>query len=429
MSLRRQLLGNVRWIVAILLLMAGALASLGYILSQQNLSFPWQDRYTAFAELAQTNGLEPGLGQSVNVAGVRVGTIRGTELEDGRAVVELEIDPEKLPRLYRDARATLIPTTALKDLRIDLVPGTREAGELPDGGRIPVARTTSPIDADELLSALDGDTREFFRVLVAGTDRGLDGRGKDLRRLLKALGPTAEQLRPVGRTLAARRAELERLVTNLAKISSTIGTRDRELASLVSSAAATVGTLAEEQDALDRSLVELPSTLQAVRGTLKRTPAFSDTARTALTALQPSVEQLPGVLDATAPVAAASAPIIRDALRPLARDAQPVARDLRVAVPKLDAVTPSLTNAFRTLTYLTNELGHNPPGSDEGFLHWAAWALHNTNSMLANEDANGPSVRGIALVDCDSPFTRTPELAALMEVVIGALPTCPGKTP
>lgn len=425
MSVRRQLLGNVRWIACIALLVAGALVSIGYILSHQNLSFPWQDRYTVYAELAQTNGLEPGLGQSVNVAGVRVGTILSTDLEDGRAVVKMEVDPAKLPHLYNDARATLIPTTALKDLRIDLVPGTRSAGELPDGGRIPIARTTSPIDADELLSSLDGDTREFLRVLIAENARGLRGRGQDLRRLLKTLGPTAEQLRGVTATLAARRQNIERLVTNLAKVSGAVGRRDRELAGLVSSANATVGSLAREQDALDASLRELPSTLTAVRGTLKRTPAFATTATRALTALQPSVEKLPRTLDAVAPVARETAPIIRDALRPLARDTQGVAADLRPTVRRLRAVTPALTNAFRVLTYLSNEAAYNPPGDDEGFLHWAAWAVHNTNSILSEQDANGPYVRGVAVVDCNS-LTRSPALDQLASLVLGALPSCPG---
>lgn len=428
MSLRRQLLGNVRWIVAIGVLVVGALLSLGYILSQQHLSFPWQDRYTIYAELRQANGLEAGLGQPVNVAGVRVGTIRGTELEDGRAVVELEIDPGELPRVYRDARAVLIPTTALKDLRIDLVPGRASAGVLPEGGRVPVARTTAPIDADELLSALDGDTREFVRVLLAEGHRATAGRGSDLRDLFRAIGPTAQQLQGVTRTLSRRRDGLERLVTNLARLSGSIGRRDADLAALVGSAGATVGALAREQEALDESLAALPGTLQAVRGTLKRTPAFTRAATGAVTALQPSIDRLPAALDAAAPLAREAGPAVRDDLRPLARDAQPAADDLRRIVPDLAAVTPSLSTAFRVVTYLVNELGHNPPGDDEGFLHHVAWALHNTNSVLTGDDANGPVVRSLPVVECDSVLHQ-PGLAPLAQLLVGTLPVCPQGEP
>ncbi|MTD47758.1 hypothetical protein GKE82_26535 [Conexibacter sp. W3-3-2] len=82
--IRRQLRDNVRWIIVIAVLCAGAALSIGYILSQQNLTFPWENRYVIHAEFATTAGLEPGLGQPVNVAGVRVGTIRDVRLK-GRA--------------------------------------------------------------------------------------------------------------------------------------------------------------------------------------------------------------------------------------------------------------------------------------------------------------------------------------------------------
>lgn len=426
MSLRRQLRANRAWILAIALLAVAASASLAYILANQHLTFPWQDRYRVYAEFSAVNGLEPGLGQPVNVAGVRVGTIRGTTLRDGHAVAELEIDPGKLPRLYRDARAQLIPTTALKDLRVDLVPGSPRAGALPEGARIAVARTTSPIDADDLLSALDGDTREFLRVLIAEGDRATDGRASDLRALLKAMGPTAEQLRGVTQHLARRHHSVERLVTNLAQLSRAVGSRDRELATLIARSSEVVGELSDQHDALDRSLVQLPATLRAVRGTLVRAMPFSRQARAALTALQPSVERLPRTLDATAPLARASGPIIGHKLRPLARDAQPAAADLRAAVPRLDALAPHLTNVARVLVHATNELGYNPPGKDEGFLHHIAWALHNTNSILTSADANGPVVRSLVLVACDAVL-RDPALAPLADLLFGTLPSCPER--
>jgi phospholipid/cholesterol/gamma-HCH transport system substrate-binding protein len=430
MSLRRQLAENARWILAIALLVVLAGISVGYILSQQNLSFPWQDRYRIKAEFSRAAGLERGLGQPVNVAGVRVGTILDTVLEDGRAVAEMEIDPAKLPAVFRDARATLVPTTALKDLRIDIAPGTRETGRLPDGGRIPVARTSDPIDADDLLSVLDADTRDFFRVLVVEGARGTEGRGNDLRRLLKATRPTAEQLRGVSRTLAERHREVRRLVSNLARISAAIGRRDTELADLVGGAEATVGALAAEQAAIEEALVELPGTLAAVRGTLERTGPFARTAAGALDALQPAVDRLPATLDAAAPLAREAAPILRTQVRPFLRDGQPLLRELQAVVPALQEATPYLSSVVRMLTHLSNLVAHNPEGDDEGFLFWGAWAIHNTNSILSTSDANGPAVRGLAVLDCDSVLAQPGPIGTLTGLLGGTLPACPqGGTP
>lgn len=415
-----------RWIAAIAALVATATASIGYVLSQQHLSFPWSDTYEIEAEFAAAAGLEPGLGQPVNVAGVRVGTIRDVGLREGRAVARLEIERDELPRVWRDARAVLIPTTALKDLRIDVVPGSPAAGELPDGGRIPIARTTPPLDADDLLSALDADTRELFGALVAETDRGLDGRGADLRELLRRTGPTARQLGRVTRSLTRRRAELRRVVGNLALIAEAVGREDADVLRAVEGAHATVEALAAEQASLERAVAELPPTLETARRTLRRLPAFGDGAQRALQAVDPVLERLPAALDAVAPLLRQGPPILRERVRPLVRAARPVARDLRVLAPKLDRVTPYLSSAFEVLTYAVNELGFNPPGDDEGLLYWVAWATHNVNSVMSSGDAHGGVVRSINLLSCASFANALPQLTpALGQLLGGAAASCP----
>ena len=51
------------------------------------------------------------------------------------AVVELKIQDKYKP-IYRDAKMLLRPKTGLKDMFVELDPGTQAAGELPEGGRI-----------------------------------------------------------------------------------------------------------------------------------------------------------------------------------------------------------------------------------------------------------------------------------------------------
>ncbi|MTD47759.1 hypothetical protein GKE82_26540 [Conexibacter sp. W3-3-2] len=324
----------------------------------------------------------------------------------------------------------LIPTSALKDLRIDIVPGHAAAGRLREGATIPIARTAPPIDADELLSALDGDTRSFRAVLLGESGRATAGRGNDLRALLRAVGPTAAQLRGVARTLARRNREVRRLVTNLAAISRTVGPRDADLGRVVQGAAATVEAVAGQQRSLDRALQQLPGTLRTVSGTLAQIPSFGDEASASLRALRPAIERLPGALDAAAPLAREAGPIVRTQLRPAVRELQPLARDLHALTPDLSRVTPSLTSAFRVLTYTVDELAFNPRGDDEGFLYWVAWSAHNLNSVVSGGDAHGAFIRAIALIDCDS-LTGSPLLVGLgvQAVLGGVVPTCPKARP
>ena len=83
-------------------------------------------------------------------------------LEDGRAVVNMQIKDEYKP-IYKDATILLRPKTGLKDMILALDPGTRGAGELEEGGRVTVANTLPDVNADEVLSTLDADTRAYLR--------------------------------------------------------------------------------------------------------------------------------------------------------------------------------------------------------------------------------------------------------------------------
>lgn len=421
--LRRQIERYGRWLLAIAGLAAIAFVAFGYILSQQNLTFPWQERYIVKAQFSSAPGAGGGLGQPVNVAGVEVGKVLGTELVDGLSVAELEIDPAKLPAVYRDARAMLVPRTPLKDMQVEVSPGTPSSGALPDGGVIPVGQTTPVVDSDELTAALDADTRDFFRLLIGDFERGTRGRGRDMRRLFRALGPTAEQAQRVTKVLADRDRELERLVHNLAVITQVTGRRDDELAGLVQDASTTVGALAREERALGASIEKLPATLSAARRTLDNATPFANELGAAATALQPTARRLPATLRAAAPLVKESGPTIRDRIRPFVRDAQPLVEDLRAATPALLETAPDLTNAAQVLNYVVNELAYNPPGDDEGYLYWVAWLTHNVNSVFSVGDAQGPLIRGLALFDCESAAANA-ALAPVLALLSGPLPEC-----
>ena len=60
---------------------------------------------------------------------MKVGEIGKVTLHDGRARIELEIDRDKLPAVYANARALLRPKTGLKDMSVDLDPGDAERAQ------------------------------------------------------------------------------------------------------------------------------------------------------------------------------------------------------------------------------------------------------------------------------------------------------------
>lgn len=421
---RRTIRDNKGLVGAILLLVAVSLVCGSYILIQQRLPVPFDDRYTVRAEFAASTGLVPGLGQPVNVSGVKVGQVASTELRDGRALVSMEIDPEKLPSISKRSHAMLVPRTPLKDLQIELDPGERGEDPLPENGIIPVARTSPPIDSDELTAALDADTRRFFEVLVAEGGRGLDGRGTDLRELFRTIEPTAEQLGTLARALKGRRGALRGLVHELSLVSDAAGSRDRDLARLVRAGDETLGALAAEERSLRTSVRDLPGTLAATRRSLDRLEGFTEELRPTLEALLPATRKLPAALASLAPVAAQGPAILRDRIRPLVREARPLARDLAPTTKDLRTVSPDLVSSFQVLNYVVNELAYNDPNSDdEGYLYWLAWFTNNAASFLSTQDAHGSAWRGLLLVNCGT-FTASPPLQELASTLLGALPVC-----
>ena len=169
----------------------------------------------------------PGQGQTVRVAGVKVGDIATVEIEDGVAVVEADIDKEYKNLITDEATALLRPKTGLKDMFIEVDPGHGEP--LEDGGRIAVSNTSPDIDQDEFFDALDADTRDYLKLLINGAGKGLEGRGDDFREVLKRFEPLHRDIARVNTAVAERRRNLARLVHNYSLLVDELGDKDEEL--------------------------------------------------------------------------------------------------------------------------------------------------------------------------------------------------------
>src|SRR5918998_2302317 len=74
----------------------------------------------------------------VRLAGVNVGKVKKKELNKGGATttVELEIEERYAP-LRDDTRATLRQKTLLGETYVELAPGSKDAEDLKEGGRLP----------------------------------------------------------------------------------------------------------------------------------------------------------------------------------------------------------------------------------------------------------------------------------------------------
>jgi phospholipid/cholesterol/gamma-HCH transport system substrate-binding protein len=386
----------------------------GYILSNQRLRFPLiEDKpYKVKVELPDAQAVQPGQGQTVRTAGVEIGQIGEVELEDGKAVVTLELKKKYRDYIKRDATVLLRTKTGLKDMFVEVDPGTGEP--IPEGGRVPVNNTAPDVDPDEILSALDTDTRDYLKLLVSGAGKGLKGRGSDLQETFARLGPLNRDLNKVTTSIARRRENLSRLVNRYGLLQEELATKDKEIVGLVRSSNAVFEALASQDLQISESVRRLPSTLRQTQATLAKVDTFSDRLSPALNALRPAVRRLPTTNREVLPFLREATPRIENQLRPFARIARPYTRDLGAAARDLSAAAPDLTTSFSKLNRLVNIGAFNPGGAEgltgnnrrdrdrqEGYLYWTGWLGQNTTSLFSTADAQGP-IRRIALggVNC-----------------------------
>jgi len=160
--------------VGVAILVLGAVAT--YLAFSKEI--PFRDHYTVRAVFKTANNLR--VNSPVRVAGIDVGKVTGIErIERGgqSAVVEMRISDQGLP-LHDDAELKIRPRIFLEgNFFVDVRPGSPSAPTVGDGDTIPINQTSAPVQLDQVLTALQDDTREDLKVLLAELSEGLDGEG------------------------------------------------------------------------------------------------------------------------------------------------------------------------------------------------------------------------------------------------------------
>jgi phospholipid/cholesterol/gamma-HCH transport system substrate-binding protein len=402
-----------------------------YILSNQRLRFPLVEEkpFVVNAEFSTAQAVTAGQGQTIRVAGVRIGDIGAVELKDGRAVVQMLIDPEYADMIHTDARAMLRPKTGLKDMFVDLEPGSDDAPLVKEEYTIPIASTLPDVNPDEIFSALDADTRDYLKLLVNGAGRGLEGRGGDLREVFRRFEPTHRDLALVNQQVAKRRENLRRLIRNLNLLNGELARNDDDLAKLISESSTALSAFAQEEANISDAVGELPSAPKETTGTLTKVERLGKALGPAAQALRPAARALDDANEAIAPFAREAAPLLREDIRPFVRESRPIAQDLRPSARRLARATPDLEDAIHVLNRFVNMAAFNPNGREpkedddrqEGYLFWAAWLQHIGASVFSTADAHG-SFRPVTLAAPCQTFKQIVAGRPELEFLLGVTP-------
>jgi ABC-type transporter Mla subunit MlaD len=359
----------------------------------------------------------------VRIAGVNVGSVTAVEAEGDNAEVTMTLKDEALP-IHEDAVATIRPRLFLEgNFFIDLKPGTPSAAELDEDGEIPITQTSTSVQIDEVLAALQSDTREELKGLLSGYGTALsyepsaadDADQEPISRGKTGAQALADSLRfggDAGRgtaivneaLLGEDEHDLSGLIRAQRDVFKELGPVEAELQGLITAFNTTAGALAQEQDNVRATIRELGPTFEAARPSLAHLNEALPPLRAYALALKPGVAELPDLIDAATPwLGAANDLLAQDALGGLAeelrRGAPVTAEATKAALPLMAelsdlsrCVTDNLDPSFDTVI----SVDPNIPAaqSQPAYLDFLDSAV-NTSGAAASFDGNGSYLRSL----------------------------------
>jgi phospholipid/cholesterol/gamma-HCH transport system substrate-binding protein len=322
---------------------------------------PFTRPYQVKAVFQSSNSLRPD--SPVRIAGVEVGKVKKVEAQEGtdNAVVTMSIEDSGLP-LHEDASAKIRPRIFLEgNFFVDLNPGTPGSPELDDGGTIKVTQTSTPVQLDEVLTALQSDTRQDLRDVLEGLgtalsskpsaadDRDADpsARGetaaKSFNDAYDDIGPAERAQSQVNEALLGLEPDkdLARLIEGAGKTAAGLVRNETQLTQLVSNFNTTMAALASEDSNLRESIRELAPTLENANGALASLNDAFPPTRAFAREILPGVRETPATIDASFPwIEQARALMSKAELRGLARQLSPATRDLARLTDKAIELLP-----------------------------------------------------------------------------------------
>jgi virulence factor Mce-like protein len=187
--------------------------ALGFIVLQMGITLPWSHPYTLTATFRNGAGILTG--NEVFMNGTKIGRIEDVQAVNGQAQVKMVIESSAGLPVYKDALAEVRIKNLLGETYVEVTRGSQSAGQLSDGGRIPVSQTVTPVQIDEVLAIFDPQTRDRLQLLINAAGDALAGNGQNLNDQAAIVNHLFTSLNGPAAELAARQQQLDDIVLEL----------------------------------------------------------------------------------------------------------------------------------------------------------------------------------------------------------------------
>jgi phospholipid/cholesterol/gamma-HCH transport system substrate-binding protein len=205
-------------------------------------------------------------GSDLRILGVKEGSVDSVTPEGTEVKVVLTVDPGV--RVPAGVSAVVIAPTLVADRYIQLAPAYSGGPQLHNHGTIPISRTRTPVEVDQLYQSItqladalgpnganaDGALSQLLNTGAAN----LDGNGA-------ALGNTINQLGSAAQTLNGNSSELFATLTSLQSFTSMLKQNNTQVQSATGELATVSGFLAQDRSDLGSALSQLATALGQVQ--------------------------------------------------------------------------------------------------------------------------------------------------------------------
>jgi ABC-type transporter Mla subunit MlaD len=279
---------------------------------------PFKHGYRLKAAFGTAVNIQPK--SPVRVAGVDVGKVTTVTRQGNTGLVTMEISSGGLP-IHSDATAKIRPRIFLEGNNfVELQPGSPSAPTLSSGAELPVTQTADPVQLDQVLGALNSDTRTNLQDFLVNYGEALtrkpnaeenaaqdpEVRGLNAAQALnKAYQRGPASLRGGAIVNQANTGtephDLSKLVASIGRVTAALNVHEQELGELIVNFNAFFRSFAAESASLQTAVAELPSALSsATHGFASLNASFAPTKAFA-NAIIPGVKDTPATVTATLP--------------------------------------------------------------------------------------------------------------------------------
>jgi phospholipid/cholesterol/gamma-HCH transport system substrate-binding protein len=307
----------------------------------------------------------------VRIAGVNVGKVKKIERQDGTdaAVVTMEIANKGLP-IHKDATVKIRPRIFLEgNFFVDMQPGTPGAPTLGDGDTLPISQASTPVQLDQVLTALQQDTRQQLQSLLDNYGKALTAKptpeqdsqqdpsvrgltaAQAINKSYRYGGPAFKNTAIVNDAfLGSEPHDLSQLIDGLNNVTKGLDRNEGALKDLITNFNTTMASFASHDGDLRQTIHLLAPTLDNAGKALTSLNASFPNTRAFAREILPGVRETPATIDAAFPWIAQTRKLLGpDELKGVADELSPATRDLAKVVDQSLKLLPQANLASKCI--------------------------------------------------------------------------------